>query len=406
MSDVDKLAFTLAYYSGDRKTGSVAIVDGQAGKIEVIQVKTLGESGSEAGLKPIFIGITPDHNMVTLDPKHKTIAHNSRFVSDAFPAHIYSDPTSDRAWFMNDGDKESGNDTLNCGDQGSSVTVIEQPNSAEARYLKTICVGRGHHQASFTYPAPTAPSVPHTVYISNLKDGTLSAIGNDPARAEDYLKVVATINLCEADKEEGMCEPTVPNNAFPHGLAYSPLSGKVYNLNNGYGTIAVVDPLTYTIEERIPFKGHSNLFLSPCGRYIIGRGADRKSDPHHVIAKLSVFDVVSKRIVAKLDIPDIYISKYYFNPEGTKLYLTTSSSGSPEQLAHLKTDALLIFDLMQLPELKLRQELRLGSSPGSLEFLTCAGKTERLFSANAQTGSLMVLDGESDQVIDEIKVAV
>jgi hypothetical protein len=401
----DVRPYSLGYYAGNRKTGSISVISRRDGKTRIDPLAVEPETGLAPDLKPIFIGLAEDRRVILLDPKSKQIQVRAGFPADAFPAHIYSDPNSDRDWFMNDGDKESGNDRLNCGDQGSSVTVVEKTASAQARFLKTICVGRGHHQAAFTYPSAQAPAVPHRAYISSLKDGTLSAIGNDPQDPATYLKVIATINLCETDKEQGMAEPAVPNNAFPHGLAYSPVTGKLYNLNNGYGNIAVIDPATNRIEARFPFKGHSNLFMAPGGRYIIGRGADRKSDPNHVIARLTVLDVTDNRIVDKLDVPDIYFSKYYFNPEGSKLYLTTSSSGSPEQQANIKADAVLVFDLTALPKLKLARELRLGTPSGSLAFFGTDSATSLVFSSHAEGGSVAIVDGARDDLIETVTVA-
>ena len=397
--------YTLAYYSGNRKTGRVAIVDYADGKATVSHLDIEPESNLDKECKPIFVGLTEDREVILLDPVSKEIRIQAAFPEDAFPAHIYSDPNSARDWFMNDGDKETGNDRLNCGEEGSSVSVVSDTASASAAYLGTICVGRGHHQATFTYPSDSAPQVPGTAYISNLKDGTISVIGNDPQRADDYLKVVTTINLCEPGKEkEGTGEMVVPNNAFPHGLVYSSLSGKVYNLNNGYGTIALIDPLSHAIVERHDFKGHSNLFVTPDGRYVIGRGADRKSDPLHVIAKLSVFDVLSNEVIGRTDLQDIYISKYYFNAQGSKLYLTTGKSGTPEQQESLKTDALLVFDLTALPEMKLLKEHRLGCSSGSLAFLDEGGRTSLVFSSNSEHGTVTVIDGESDEIVETYEV--
>ncbi|MGE0225815.1 MAG: YncE family protein [Acetobacteraceae bacterium] len=397
-------SFVLGFYAGNRKTGSVSVVSRTHGATRVDPLSVESETGRAADLKPIFVGLAEDRRVILLDPQSKQIQLHPGFPADAFPAHIYSDPNSDRDWFMNDGDKETGNDRLNCGDQGSSVTVVEKTASAQARFLKTICVGRGHHQAAFTYPSTQAPGVPRRACISSLKDGTLSVIGNEPDDAATYLKVITTINLCETDKEQGMAEPAVPNNAFPHGLAYSPLTGKLYNLNNGYGNVAVIDPATNRIESRFPFKGHSNLFMTPGGRYIIGRGADRKSDPNHVIAKLTVLDVTDNRIVDKLDLPDLYISKYYFNPEGTKLYLTTSGSGSPEQAANIKADALLVLDLTALPSLKLTRELRLGTSSGSLAFHQANGSTALVFSSHGEAGAVAVIDAARDELVENVAV--
>lgn len=403
-SSDDTGQFSLGFYVGNRKTGAVAVVDKANGKVRVEPIGVAAESGLEQELKPIFIGLSEKREVILLDPATKAIRIEAAFPADAFPAHIYEDPTSERSWFMNDGDKQTGNDRLNCGDAGSSVTVVEHIDSSKARFLGTICVGRGHHQAAFSHPSDHAPDVPRRAYISNLKDGTLSVIGNDPAEAGAYLKLIATINLCEPEREEGISEATIPNNAFPHGLVYSSLTGKLYNLNNGYGNIAIIDPRSNEIEQRIPFKGHSNLFIAPGGRYIVGRGADRKSDPDHVVAKLSVLDVTDLGVTDRMDLQDIYISKYYFNGDGTRLYLTTSSSGSPEQQQNIKQDALVVIDLTALPKLKLAKELRLGASSGSLAFMRSAAGKELVFSSNSEDGSLAVIDGVTNEIVDVVPV--
>lgn len=396
---LDNARFSVAFYSGNRKTGTLTRVRCEQGEVRVAPLPTEPEGALAKPLKPVLVGMSEDGCVILLDPRSKQLSFETRFPADAFPAHIYSDPRSTRAWFMNDGDKETGNDTLNCGDRGSSVTVIDHIDSCRAQFLKTLCVGRGHHQAAFTFPSRQAPRVPRRAYISSLNDGTISVIGNDPADAASDLHVIATINLCEPATEEGG-ELTVPNKAFPHGLAYSPDTGKLYNLNNGYGTIAVIDPVSNAIEERLPFKGYSNLFASPSDRYLIGRGADRKSDTEHVIGKLAVWDVVEKRVVDQLDLRDVYLSKYYFNPEGTKLYFTTGSSGSPEQQKNLKTDVLLVLDMTDLPRLKLLGEVKVGAA-GSLAFHSEHGRTRWVFCSDSE-GALVIIHGERDTVAERI----
>jgi len=400
MTDMlDNARFSVAYYSGNRKTGALALVRCQAGRVAVTQLGVEAESALDAARKPVLVGVSEDGRVILFDPVSKQIKLQPGFPADTFPAHIYAEPDSNRAWFMNDGDKETGNDTLNCGGGGSSVTVIEDVDSSRAKFLKTICVGRGHHQAAFTTPSAAAPQVPRRAYISNLNDGTISVIGNDPTDAASYLQVITTINLCEPDKEES-ADVTVPNKAYPHGLAYSSLTGKLYNLNNGYGTIAVIDPINNAIEQRLPFKGYSNMFASPCGRYLIGRGADRKSDPEHAIGKLAVWDVAKQQLIDQLDLRDVYLSKYYYNPEGSKLYFTTASSGSPEQRRHLKTDVLLVLDMDALPRLKLLSEVKVGAT-GSLAFHSEEGRTRWVFSSDSE-GALVVVDGAADAVARRI----
>jgi len=404
--------FSLAYYSSDRKTGNIILLNRNNGAIESVEIDVLEKTDSDTNLKPIFVGISAgdtleDRKIILLDPKTKNILFESAYPEDAFAAHLYEDPYSNRSWFMNDGDKATGNDVLNCGEQGSSVTVVENASSKDAKHLKTVCVGRGHHQAAFSFPSEQHPNTPKQAYISNLKDGTVSVIDNDP-ESERFLHLIATIDLCEPEKEDSAGKdgvPTVPNKAFPHGLVFSGVSGKLYNLNNGYGTVAIINPSTFEIEDRIAFKGHSNLFIPASGRYVIGRGADRKTDEAHVIAKLSVIDVETHQIKDMVDIPDVYISKYFFNPEGTRLYLTTSSSGNDKQKQNLKTDALLVFDITVLPEIKLINEVRLGSSTGTLDFTVDNGKSQLMFSSNAAEGAVIICNPETGEMIEKIEIA-
>lgn len=393
MSKIDsrQIDFKFAYYSGDRKTGNINIVERKNGDTKIHEISQANDK-SENELPDILLGVSETNQVVLLEPIGKEIKLSSEFPANAFAAHKYTDEKQNVDWYMNDGDKQTGNDTLNCGDSGSSVTVIKNADSSKAEFLKTICVGRGHHQANYSFPSDACPDTPNQTYISNLKDGTISVIANDPSNTQSYLNVIKTIDLCEPDKEDSI-ETTIPNNAFPHGLVFSPVSGKVYNLNNGYGTVTIINPKTHDIESRIEFKGHSNLFLSINGQYVIGRGADRKSNNEHVLAKLSVLDVTDNTVVDSIDIPDIYISKYFFNPEGTRLYLTTSSSGSDKQQENLKTDALLIFDMTSLPRLNMINEVRLGASAGTLDFVTDnLGKTSLVFASLAASGKVAVMD--------------
>jgi hypothetical protein len=117
-----------------------------------------------------------------------------------------------------------------------------------------------------------------------------------------------------------------------------------------------------------------------------------------------VLDVTRREIVDRLDLPDVYIGKYYYNPEGTKLYLTTAASGGPEQQANLKTEVLLIFDMTSLPRLKLLKELKVGAS-GALAFHGDNGHTRQVFSSHSEGGTLVIVDGETDTVVEAIAVA-
>ncbi len=404
---MQKVCWALAYFSSDRKTGNLSIIKHD----ETTSIKEIPldpATDAEKPYKPVFLGISRNEKVILMDPVSKELRFSDRFPTDAFPAHAYPDPYSERVWYMNDGDKQTGNDTLNCGDQGSSVMAVTLDKTGEgkaAEVLKTICVGRGHHNATFTAPSKNAPDVPHRAFISNLKDGTLSVIGNNPNDKETWLKVVATINLCNPEKEEAG-KACIPNNSFPHGTDYSPLTGKLYCLSNGYEEIQVIDPIKNVIESTIELKGSRNLLLHPAGQFLIGKGADRKSDPDHVIGELPIIDVLKGAVAGTVKIPDVYAAKYTFSPTGDKLYLACAASGNDVQQKNAKTDTIQVYDTSALPAMPLLTEITVGQAQcgsRSADILTQQnGEAPYVFVTNPTDGSMSVIDAASDTVIETV----
>lgn len=356
---------------------------------------------------PWFLGMLDDDRLVLFDPEHKTISLEETMPTDAYPAYSYKDPNSDRIWFMNDGDKETGNDPLNCGDQGSTVTIIDRSSAANPKHLATLCVGRGHHVTTFVAPTSNHPNNPKVAFVSNLLDGTITIVNNDETDKDHFLSIIDLIDLTEPEKEK---EPisAAPNNAFPHGKQYSDVTGKIYSLNNGYGTVAVIDPVSFKIESRINLKGSSNLLLSPCGKYIIGKGADRKSNPEHVIGKISVVDLEKQAVVTAMDVEDFYPSVYRFSPDGKKLYVTSAATGKGKQKENLQTNIVNVYDATQLPQLPLLETITVGDADCGRRPLafTLRSASPVVFIPNPTEGTLSLIDNESLQVIDTIKIAI
>ena len=352
---------------------------------------------------PWFLGITSDDQVIMFDPVEKVVSTQASMPKDAFPAYSYKDPASNLIWFMFDGDKEHGNDALNCGTNGSTVTIIDQTTLS---HVKTLCLGRGHHVTTFIGPCDKHPDMPKVVYVSNLLDGSISVIDYDENNTSTYLTVISQINLCEPDKEKDN-QGDVPNNAFPHGKQFSRETGKVYSLNNGYGTVAVINPRTQEIESRIKLKGASNLLLSPCGKYIIGKGADRKLDDKHVLGRLNVVDLASETVVTTLEIKDLYPSTYRFNPEGTKLYVTSAATGKGEQKTNLKINTLHVYNASSLPELSLVKTVEIGSADCSRRPI--AFPTDKnlnlVFLPNPSDGSVTILNSTDDTIIETVKIS-
>jgi len=355
---------------------------------------------------PWFLGLQ-DGQVILFDPETKEIVLSDKMPKDAFPAYSYQDPNSNRIWFMNDGDKDSGNDTLNCGDKGSTVTIIDKGNeNTPPKHIKTLCVGRGHHVTTFIAPCDSHPKLPKVAYVSNLLDGSICVVGNDPSDNESYLNIIHTINLCDSEKEKDG-NIGIPNNAFPHGKQLSQTTGKVYSLNNGYGLVDVIDPTTHEIEKRIPFKGFSNLLLSKCGKFIIGKGADRKSDDEHVLGRLAVMDATTYEIINLAEIADLYPSTYRFNQTGEKLYVTSAATGKDVQKENLNISSLFVYDTSNLPELNLVKSLDVGTSDcGRRPIAFPSDENSKLvFVPNPTDGTLSILDGNTDTVINTIKIA-
>jgi len=386
--------------------GTLVLVQREQGKTLVTPVESAPATGLDEPRRPVLIGMQDERTVLVMDPVSQQVQRLSRLPVDTRPDYAYLDTEGGMYWLVNDGDKESGADALTCENSGSPVTAIMPSAEHGANILKTICVGRGHHVTIFTAPSAQAPQVPRRAFSSNLLDGTISVIGNDPEDTATYLKVLATLNLCDERREDGK-QDAVPNNAFPHGMAYSPLTGKVYNMNNGYGTVAVIDPITNHIDTTVAMKTSSNLLLSPDGRFLIGKGADRKSDADHVIGRLSVMDAVNNTLAKVIDLPDVYPSVYRFSADGGKLYVTTAATGKGKQKENLKLKSLLVFDSSTLPELRLIKEVPVGIADCGrrpIAFISQGDGEGLIFVPNPTDGTLSILDTATDSVTETVSL--
>lgn len=385
--------------------GAVRVLRGGAGGVQVVEIPTTA-GPEEEGPAPVFLGTTPDDEVILMAAENKAVTTRKDFPARAYAPYAYRNADSGHLWFTIDGDKETGCDRLNCGDAGSSVMVVDPaPDEGVAALLRLVCVGRGHHVPTFTAPGEAFPDIPRRAFVSNLLDGTISVLGHDPAQPDTYLQIIDTINLCEPAREKDGTDG-VPNNAFPHGKVFSPHTGRIYSLNNGYGTIAVIDPVSHEIEQRIELAVSSNLLLSPDGRYIVGKGADRKRDAEHVMGRLSVVDAVTGRVETILDLPDIYPSTYRFSPDGSKLYVTTAATGKGAQRENLRIDVLQVYDAHALPELRLLREIQVGPADCGrrpIGFIDRTdGKGTIVLVPNPSAGTLSLLDGEEDLLIETV----
>ncbi len=381
--------------------GSVSIIKPSSGGFDCQQIQSGAASGNDASHQPLYLGVDNENQAVIMAAEDKSVSTLAQVPADAFPIYSYRDPVSEFTWFVSDGDK-SGNDALNCGANGSPIIIFKTTPSGSAVLVNLICMGRGHHVISFTEPCEQQPDMPSRAFVSNLLDGSICVIDNNPA-SPDYLSIIETINLCEPEKEE-TAEMQIPNNAFPHGQVYSSRTGKIYSFNNGYGTVVVLDPVTCTIESRINMKVSSNLLLSPDQRFLIGKGADRKSNAEHVMGRLSVIDIDKASVVTTLDIPDVYPSVYRFSPDGTRLYVTTAATGKGVQHDNLNLDSLFVYDATALPELKLVSDIKVGVGDCGRRPIAFDSAGEYVFIPNPTDATVTILAAKDDAVVEAVRI--
>ena len=395
--------WSLVYHLDQEGGGTVGVIRHSRGDTTVSRL----DSVDGATETQMFLGLDDDNCCLMAERGKQSITPLEAFPAAAHAAYAYPDHRQDRIWFVYDGDPKTGCDAEICGDQGSPVMIVDR-NGANPEILKTLCVGKGHHVTVPLYPDQDYGDFAPKTYLSNLLSGSISIVGNDPTDAGSFLQVVKTIDLLEAERDPDS-QPGADNNAFPHGMVYSPLTGRVYSLNNGYGTVAVIDPATDEIESRIELKVASNLLLSPDGRYLVGKGADRKSDPEHVVGRLSLVDVTKGEVVCTLDLKDIYPSTYRFNPTGDRLYVTSAATGKGVQRDNIRKDTLQVYDATSFPRLDLIREVEVGVADCSrrpIGFLAGAtGEDQRVFVPNPTDGTLTMLAGEDDSPQITLKIS-
>lgn len=395
---MQKQDWVLVCHSDYGDKGSIAVIRQKETGYDVKQIELSESTGESLVRRPVFFGLDANDQAIVMDMINKTVATQNGVPADVFPAYSYRDDEHQRIWFMQDGEKDTGNDTFNCGDSGASVTIATR--DADAKLIKTLCVGRGHHVTSFINTGDQK-----IAFVSNLQDGTICVVNNDDS-SDDFLSIKKVINLCEADKEDGNAD-VVPNNAFPHGMVFSKTTGKLYNLNNGYGTVAVINPQTQEIENRFALKGCSNLLDSPDGRFLIGKGADRKSDAEHVIGKLVVLDAETGDALNELAIQDFYPSVYRFSKDGNKLYVTSASTGKGTQKDNLVNTTVQIYDTSNLPALPLLKTLEVGKAECGrrpIAFAHNGNDITHTFIPNPTDGTMSIFDAD-DQHVDTVTIA-
>ncbi len=375
----------------------------------------------------VFVNVTGANLVAAIDPIGDQVLLEKNLAAGIRPVHSFLDPEGTRVWVMNDGDREDGVDSVNCSGSASVTVIQNHGNGAEdgdaattsaapensgqpGEVVTTLCVGRGHHKATFSFPSDDHPDTPHRTFVSNIKDGTVSVIDNDPESA-DYLTVIATLDLCDATTDACDDDLTTANGSIPHGIDFSPHTGKVYNANVGYGTVSIIDPLGGVVESVIDVGFANKAHVSPNGHFLVVKGNDT-SDANHITGKLAVVDLEDESFFT-IDIPNVYPDSFLFTPDGTKLYVASAhTSGTAEQEANLKRDVLIAFDFSNADtsdplSVPLVAEIVVGATSHSHRALAvhAHGNTAKhVFVPNADNGTVSVVNIVRDEVTETIPV--
>jgi len=130
------------------------------------------------------------------------------------PVHVYLDPEAKYLWVNNDG---------TTADPDSVFRVNVDPS--DPNYLKytEIVVGNGHHKSAFSRPNANRPNAKRLFFTSDLSERRIDLIDDDPASPTygQVIKIVRNVG------------------ASPHGMDYSPNSGRAFTGITGGGVVSI-----------------------------------------------------------------------------------------------------------------------------------------------------------------------
>lgn len=393
---------------GNQNTLSVVGTDTQ-GNLKI--VSTMGTSGEfdsnalgdmqvSAG-EWVFVNLGAGNKVATIDPlSGATPIFEASLATGTRPVHIYRDPTDGEViWSMNDGDATNGNDSINCGGVGTSVTVLHNshtgPGGNPPFVVGTTCtLASGHGVTAFSQPTATDANIPKYAAVTNEKGGQMAFLDNVET-SPTYRSMVARLDLCTDAGQAGLipaglpCDseavtalnvPFTANGSNPHGIRWSKHSGKIYSIQTAYGEIIEVDPNLIVpgpghnqtaITRRLSLTGtpYTSYGITPDGKFLFLRGRDISADPNHILGKLAVVDLTVGGPLAITELPDlldVVPSTFKFTPDVQRMYLLASdtTTGTGSQLLNQKKNRLFVFNPSALPAVQPPVEIALQPASG------------------------------------------
>jgi hypothetical protein len=435
--------------TGDKTLTSVAL-KGDSGNAVVGTIPSAEFEGGALGDMQFSEGAA--HKVATIDPlTQATPVHEVNLTAGTRPVHIYRDPTDGEImWVMNDGDNAvgtltPGDDVINCNNPGrvggavlgSSVTILHNshlgPGAAPPTVIKSECIlADGHKVAAFSQPTTNNANIQKLAFVSSSTAGEIAVIGNDPAIAATYHKLITRIDLCDQIKEDARATPAVcdvetstplttpftVNNSNPHGIRFSKTTGKVYSIQENYRTIVEIDPTTLavTVVADLSTTNYTAYGISPDGRFLLLRGDTTSATG----TKLGVIDLdKAGNPLTNFTIPELAGTSpgsFKFSPDGKRFYILAGNAATAT-----KKDRLFAFDASTLipiapatePALTLLPNgeiLLLGTGAHSLDVLaqgsTGQGEAQYIVVSNAGTpvGSVSIINAADNQIKQSVNV--
>ncbi|HKQ35497.1 MAG TPA: hypothetical protein VJT11_09370 [Nitrospiraceae bacterium] len=362
-----KLGDISAATFGDIALGDMQFSSGEWVFVNVSGTNNGANNGQNVGTK-----------VATIDPINSaTPVHVTNLTTGTRPVHIYRDTTDGEViWSMNDtvtvNTTTPGDDTVNCNVatrpggpvEGGSVTIIHNshqgPGAHPPEVEATVCVlADGHKVTAFSQPTAANAAILKRAFVSSETAGEVAVVDNEPGSPTKW-QMIRRIDLCDPAREATQTSPATcnsenptgataftPNNARPHGIRWSKLTGKVYSIQEGYGEIAEIDPTTFTVTPIFTLTGtpYTSFGISPDGRFLLLRGQTTAPDPQ--ATKLGVLDlsvtpaVRTDFTIAALD--GTSPGSFKFSPDGKRFYILAGTAATAT-----KRNVLFAFDSSKL----------------------------------------------------------
>ena len=385
----------------------------------------------------VFLNLGAANKVATIDPlTGATPIHEANLATGTRPVHMYRDPTDGEViWVGNDGDNAAGtttpgDDLINCNNParvggpvtGSSVTILHNshlgPGGIPPTVVKTVCLlAKGHKVAAFPQPTATNAAIPRRVFVSSETGGEIAVIDNELG-SPTKLEMIGRVDLCNPAKEvdpltcndesgTALTTEFTANNSHPHGIRWSKLTGKVYSIQEGYGQIAEIDPVTLASTIIIDLAGtpYTSYGITPSGRFLLLRGQTLVPQATKLgVLDLSVTPAVGTDFtIAELD--GTSPGSFKFSPDGNRFYILAGNTAPST-----KKDRLFAFDSSTLtaavPSLTLLREIVLVATGGhGVDVLVQgAGTATYVVVSNSTDNSVSIINATDNLIKQTVTV--